>query len=126
MQHVSRHARQVTWRYVSRGDIAEFYGDTLRETVRSVALTLDGNVEGIIGIARTKNGHMFFSDYTDDMANNIRRFAVYRAIKVVMAWVEDSPAPVGAVAIHDEGHRLLKKLGFTRLFGDQYLWLGHS
>ncbi len=122
MQHDSRHTRQVGWRYASAADIEALYGHTLDRTVRAVALLLDDEVEGIIGVSRDKVGLKFFSDYTDDMEQHLHRFPALRAIKVVMGWVETAAAPVGAVAEHEEGHRLLNRLGFGRVFGDQYRW----
>jgi len=100
------------------------YGKPIGTTVRAVTFLLDGEPSGMVGLSRDRNALKFFSDYTDEMEHNLGRMAALRAIRTVMKWVESATVDVWSAAGHDEGHRLLKRLGFTQVKGDYYKWHG--
>lgn len=109
----------ISWRYATAADIDRFYEGRPRETMRAVAIILDDEPVGIIGLAKEPDRDRLFSEYKPELEPHIRRIAVLRAIKAVMAWVEASKIPVYAIS---EGTGILERLGFKQVSGEIYTW----
>ncbi len=92
--------------------------------MRALVLTVDGEPEGIIGISRSKGVLTLFSQFQPALEPYLKKPAVLRAGFKVMNWVKASRQMVISHAQHDEGHRLLTRVGFEQMEKDLYLWPG--
>ena len=118
---------EVDYRFATKADLEEFYGRQWDGTIRALVWTVDGKVEGVIGIVRDKSCFRFFSDTTDTMLPLLKTFKARRAIFVVMDWVRNHPGLIHATANRTEGYegdKVLNSLGFTHYEDDVYIWLG--
>lgn len=117
-------AAELTWRYATAADIRVLCGDYRPPTLKAVVILVDGQPEGMIGIAREEWAVRFFSQYTERLDPYLKSIAVWRAIKRAMQWVEDYPTDVYARAQHDEGRRILARLGFEQSPEDKdvFVW----
>ena len=93
-----------------------------KESIQAFVVTLDDEPEGIIGIAKDKTESRLFSEYKPALSPYLRSMPVLRLIKKVMRLVEDHRGVVYAVAQHDEGKRLLERLGFEDC-GEYFIWV---
>lgn len=110
-------------------DLVELYGMRPPCTVRALALRADGELVGILGLARLEDAWLFFSDYRPEMKWALRKTASLRAILGVRDWIRAARGPV--VAMRDEGEpdsdRILRKFGFVPDEGtDGGLYRWHS
>lgn len=121
----------LTWRYATRDDLAAFYGEAPRETLRAVVIVLDGQPAGVIGLALGRENARFFSDVREELQPHLKRMPVLRAIKAVMAHVTAYRGPVLAVRDPIPGsEQLLRRLGFELVdvqdVGEIYEWAPSS
>lgn len=112
--------QDLTYRWASTADILGFYGALPIVTIRAVSLVLNGNVVGVIGLARGAECEKLFSDTHPELASYAHRFAILRAIKLVMSMVETSVLDV--YAVRQDGTDILPRLGFDHVEGDIYKW----
>lgn len=120
---------EIGYRYATAADIEGYYGFPQKETIRAYVWTLDGEVEGVIGLVRQGNHMVFFSDVSDRLLPLLERFAAKRVFIKAMEWVKATTMPVYAVAVTGQGykgHELLTKLGFTQYDEDYFIWLGSN
>lgn len=110
-------------RPIRSGDVEAFYGEPSRSTIKGIVAELNGEVVGIIGIARDVDYGRFFSDVKPELTPYLRSMTIMRGIKQAMGLVREYKGPVGAVAEHAEGCRILNRLGFTHIQGALYGWL---
>lgn len=110
----------LTYSPTTRADIIAFYG-TVRETIKAISVKRDGEMVGIAGIAIGPQQSRFFSEYKDLSCKELRQG--YRAVKMAMQYVKASRRPVVSIAEHDMGHKNLKRLGFTHVDGDVFVWV---
>ena len=103
--------------------LAAFYGKRPQSTIRGFVAYLEDKPVGVIGIVREPTLGKFFCDFKPELEPYISSVKMWRAIKKTMKIVEEYKAPVGAVAEHAEGCRILSRLGFTHIDGDFYAWL---
>ena len=113
----------VAWRYATVEDVLFVYDGAVKPTLRAIVVTLDGEPAGIIGVSREGGIGKYFSEYRDELKPYLRSITVMRAIKASMKFVTDYPGPVYAMAGHEEGARILTRLGFTQVNGDLFTWL---
>jgi len=92
--------------------------------MRALVLTVDGEPEGIIGISRSKGILTCFSEIRPALEPYLKKPAVLKAGLKVIGWVKESRQMVISHAQHDEGHRLLTRVGFEQMEKDLYLWPG--
>ena len=81
-------------------------------------MKLDGEPMGVIGIAREAGATRFFSEYRLELKPYLSTITAWRAITAVMSWVRNQAGPVYAISEHEEGERLMKRLGFERVDGN--------
>lgn len=84
---------------------------------------LDGEIVGVIGVAREGDIGKFFCDFSDVLQPYLRSITIWRAVKDSMKFVEQYQGPVVSLAQHAEGCRMLNRLGWTHLQGALYGWL---
>ena len=94
----------------------------MKPTLRAIVVTLDGDPAAILGVSRERGIGKYFADYTVELEPYLKSITVLRAIKASMEFVKNYPGPVYSVAQHRKGARLLKRLGFTHISGDLFLW----
>jgi hypothetical protein len=116
--------RKVGRRLATPADVATYYGTTVPQTVQAQVVTLDGEVAGIVGLANEGGGSKAFMDYTEEFEPYWQSITAQRAMLWAMHLVRKNPGRVFAMARHDQGGRMLKRLGFTRVNEEQFLWLG--
>lgn len=92
--------------------MVEFYGRLPSETMRAVVVTLDGAVVAIMGLALGRYASRLFSEFKPEFEPYLRTMTVLRAIKAGLRLLDEHAGRVYAVAQHDEGARLLTRLGF--------------
>ena len=110
--------KTATW-----ADLKEFYPDMRLGTMRALVATLDGKVAGVVGVIRDGDHGRYFSEFHEELQPHLKSMVIMRAIKKSMEWVKAYKGPVLAVAQHDEGARLMTRLGFTRIDGEVFQWL---
>jgi hypothetical protein len=89
--------------------------------MRAVVVKIDGEPVGVVGLAREFGITRFFSEYKPDIEPYLSHVTSWRAVATVLGWIKASEVPIYSVAEHDEGARLLGRLGFTHLIED--IWL---
>jgi hypothetical protein len=97
--------------------------EPLRQTVRAIVATVDGRPAGIVGLVREKTHGRYFSEFKEELEPHLRSIVIMRAIKKSLEWVEAYNGPVLAVAQHEEGARLMTRMGFTYIGGGLFQWL---
>ncbi len=111
---------RITTRPATAADIADFYGGARRETVQSVMVIKDGKAVGIIGLKREPTRLFLFADGHPELGNDIRSFAVRRAVLQMLRTALRSKLPLFSVRAPDSD--VLPRLGFERVSGDLYRW----
>jgi hypothetical protein len=114
-------APTLSWRYARASDIDRYYGARPQYPLNAAVVLLDDKPVGVVGVSREYGTGLFFSDVKPEL--DMKRMVVLRAITAAMAIVRKYPCPVYARADTDEGHRLLRRLGFTNLSGEVYQWV---
>lgn len=109
----------ITWDTASSRDIDAFYQHRPRETLRAIAIRLNGEPVAIIGLAKEPDRDRAFSEYKPALCPYLKSMTVLRAIKAFMRWVEASRVPVYAVS---EGTGLLERLGFQDIGEGVFVW----
>jgi len=112
----------VGWRWASAEDVREFFGAIPGETLRATVITLDGRVAGIIGIARAYAFTRLFSEYKPELEPYLGTVAVWRAVKAIMRVIESQPQSVYSFSQHEEGSRILERLGFEQVSEGVFVW----
>lgn len=92
------------------------------ETLRTIVVRRGGRAVGLIGVARNAFFRRFFSEYKPELEPMLKSMTVLRAIKAAMAIVRAQRGTVWAVAEHEEGARVLQRLGFEHETGDLFAW----
>lgn len=103
---------QISWRYATAADVRAYYDGESVPTMRAIMVFMDDDLAGIIGIAREDWTCRFFSEFREELKPFLNSITVLRAIKKAMEFVNNYPADVFARAQHDEGCRVLQRLGF--------------
>jgi hypothetical protein len=98
-------------------DVQRFYPG-LGVSVRAWVCEIDGEVQGIIGIAITRPAHSIFSMFSEALRPHLRSLTVLRLVKWLADLLPSFRAPI--FAIREPGGRqaphILKRLGF-RFYG---------
>jgi hypothetical protein len=74
---------------------------------------LDGELVGLIGVARFQDHMRYFSEVLSAGTPIMRKMTVLRAIKKSISMVESSALPVLAIAQNEQSPVLLTRLGFV-------------
>lgn len=115
-------------RAATAADVKAFYPE-MTSSFRAWVCELDGEVQGIIGLALLRPVACMFSTFREPLRPHLRSLTVLRLIKRAEAAVKASRVPVWAVAEPDEptAPGMLKRLGFEYLgcvAGDEiYSWV---
>lgn len=91
--------------------------------MRAMVAELDGEVVGVIGVVREGGIGKYFCEFKPVLEPYLRSMTIMRAVKDSLRYVREYRGPVGAIAEHAEGCRMLNRLGFTHLKGAFYGWL---
>lgn len=110
----------LTYGPATQEDIERFYGG-VRETLKIICVRRDEVPVGFVGIAIEPLQARFFSEYREMTCAELCK--AWRAVKASMRYVRESRRPVVSMAEGDQGHKNLKRLGFTHITGDIYAWL---
>lgn len=117
----------LTARPATVADVKLFYPD-MACSFRAWVCELDGEVQGIIGVALMRPVACMFSIFREPLRPHLRHLTILRGIKRAQAAVQASRVPVLALAEPGEptAPGILKRLGFEHvgLFdeGDVYGW----
>lgn len=111
--------QQIGWRLATERDVRDYYGRLPSETLRAAVITLDGEVAGIIGVARSAYSARFFSEHKPELEPYLSSVAVWRAVKAALRFVDESQTVVYVVS-SDE--RMMRRLGFQRVPGIEGIW----
>ena len=120
-------SNRVTTRGATLNDVRAFYPD-MTASFRAWIVELDGEVQGIIGIALVRPMPCIFSVFKEALRPFLRSLPIMRLVKKLQAIVEASKGPVLAIAEPKEvtAPSLLMKLGFRyydTIDGDEiYAW----
>ncbi len=109
-------------RPATSADILAYYGEPCRYTMHAVVIEKAGQVVGIIGVVTKDFRKILFSEYTPELGDDIRSFAVRRAAIQMAKLAISSKLPVFSVKEPDSD--VLDRLGFERVHGDLYTWAG--
>jgi hypothetical protein len=109
--------KTLTQEPATAADIDRFYGARPNATLRAIVVKLDGEPMGVIGLAREGGATRFFSEHRPEFEPYLGSVTAWRAVVRVMGWIKQSGGPVYSIAQHDEGARLLARLGFSHLTG---------
>lgn len=95
-------------------DLRRFYPDE-RCSFRAWVAELDGEPQGIIGLAMTRPHACMFSRFEPELRPHLKSLTVLRLIKKAEAAVRASKAPVLALAEPTEptAPKMLERIGFT-------------
>lgn len=90
--------------------------------MRANTALLDGEVAGMIGVAKHPEWGLFFAYNTEDLQPHLSSVTIWRCIKDVMKIVDQYSGPVISQASCVEGCINLNRLGFFHLHGPWYGW----
>jgi len=110
----------VTYRYATQADVLAFYGRPHEMSMRAVAVIVDEQPVGIIGLAMGVDCCTLFADSKPEIEPYLKSMAVYRAIALAMKLVKQSKRTV--LAIRQPGTDILPRLGFEHVQGEVYRW----
>lgn len=119
----------MTIRAATSGDIATFYPD-ITSSFRAWVAEIDGEVQGIIGLALTRPYACIFSAVNEPLRPLLKSMAILKLIKKVESLFKTRGLPVMAIAEPDlmTAPVILERLGFEYLEqvdGDAvYVWWG--
>jgi hypothetical protein len=119
----------LTARPATAADVRQFY-PTWTCSFRAMVCELNGEVQGIIGIALLRPVACLFSVFNEPLRPFLRHLTVLRLIKWAQGAVKASRVPVLALAEPDEATApdILTRLGFKHLGtfddGEIYQWAG--
>lgn len=107
---------RLTSRAATAEDVRAFYPE-ITASFRAWACDLDGEPQGIIGLALTRPAACMFSTFKEPLRPYLKSLAILRLIKRAEAAVKASRVPVLAIAEPDEptAAGMLERLGFERL-----------
>ena len=112
----------IAWRFASTADIEQYYGERPRESLRAVAIVVDGEPAAIIGMAIERGRMRAFSEYKPALEPHLKSMPVLRAIKAAQQMFAQTSMPI--VAVREGGSVILERIGFDHVDGDTYLWHG--
>lgn len=110
----------VTTRPATAADILEYYGEPCQHTMQAVVIEKAGQLVGIIGVATMTGRRVLFSEYRPELGDDIRSFAVRRALMQIVRLALAPKLPVFSVKEPDSD--VLTRLGFEPVSGDIYKW----
>lgn len=110
----------VTVRPATAADILEYYGEPQRYTIQGVVIIKAGAAVGIIGIAQLPGRRILFSESKPELGEDIRSFAVRRAVIEIIKAATVSKSPL--FSVKEQGSDVLERLGFERVSEDLYRW----
>jgi hypothetical protein len=113
----------ISTRRANAQDIRDYYGDAPRETIRAYVADINGSIVGIVGIFRSKDSGIFFSEFKPELQPYLKSITIMRTIKKALSLCDEYRGPVFALADNAESCRLMNRLGFTHLHGAWYGWL---
>lgn len=90
--------------------------------MRAIVAVMDDEVVGVIGLAREDEYGRYFSDFKPVLHPYLRSITILRAIKRSMEFVRRYRGLVMAEAEHEEGQRILRRLGFEHVDGEFFVW----
>jgi hypothetical protein len=108
-------------RPASAADIAAYYGQPARYTMRATAILRDETIVGLVGLATIGLQRAFFSESKPELGADVKSFCVRRAVMEMAKAAKASVMPVVAVADGDSD--VLARLGFTHVGYGVYAWL---
>ena len=111
-------------REATAADIAEFYGPRPHPTLKALVTVMNGEVAGVIGLAREGSCAKYFSEFKPQLRPYLKTMTALRTIQRSMDLVRQSKRRVFAIAQADEpqSHHILQRLGFVQVDGDVYRW----
>lgn len=119
---------ELACRPATAQDIATYYGEPQRDTLKALVVTLDGALAGVIGLARQGKTVRLFSEFRPELRPHLKSMTALRAIKATSEAVKRSRLPVYALAQEDEpdSPRMLERLGFVphETQAGIYVWRG--
>jgi hypothetical protein len=103
-------------RPANANDVKHFYPE-ITASFRAWACDLDGQVQGIIGLALTRPTACMFSTFNEPLRPYLKSMTVLRLIKTAEAAVKASRVPVLAIAEPSEptARGMLERLGFEHI-----------
>lgn len=115
---------ELVSREATAADLREFYAGRPHPTLRARVVELDGQIVGVIGLAREGHRAKYFSEFRPELRPYLKTMLCLRTITASMAYVRASKRPVFAIAQADEpdSHRILQRLGFEQFKDEVYLW----
>jgi hypothetical protein len=114
--------QDLTYRFATAEDFRKFYGSPQRMTTRAVAILVDDEPVGIIGLALGLDCATLYSDAKPEIEPHLKRMTVLRAIKLAMRMVEQCGRDV--YAKRQDGTDTILRLGFEHFDGEVYRWRG--
>ena len=100
-------------RAATRDDIKAFYPE-ITTSFKAWACEMDGEVQGIIGVALGRPFACMFSTFKDPLRPYLKSMTILKLIKKAQAAVKESRVPVRAIAEKTEptAPGILERLGF--------------
>jgi hypothetical protein len=94
----------------------------MRSTVRAYAITMDGEIAGLIGLMREGGIGKFFTEYKPELQPYLNSITIGRTLKRCMNWCRAYRGPVISIAETVEGCMALNRLGFEHIDSVYYGW----
>ena len=104
----------MTTRAATEADLIAFYGSLPPVTTQAWVGIADGEVFGVLGLARDADTLVFFSDYKPEAKQHLKRMTVLKLIRSMRDIIRKRGVPVIALADEREpdSAKLLTRLGF--------------
>lgn len=90
--------------------------------MRAFAITMDGELAGIIGVVRDREVGKFFTEYKPELEPYLNSITIGRALHRAMDWCRAYRGPMVSIAESVEGCIALNRLGFEHMEGVYYGW----
>ncbi len=110
----------IAYRPATTADVEKYFGELPAETLRVIAITLDDEPVGLVGMAVERGRFRAFSEYKPALEPHLRSITVARAIKAAQSMYAQAKLPV--YAIQECGSAILARLGFQPISDGVYLW----
>lgn len=103
----------IAWRYATAADVDRYYGERPEQTIRAIAVLMDEEPVGMLGLEHAGDRYIAFSEFKSELEPHLKSIPVLRAIKAAQHMFREAPLPV--IVVNTSNPELLTRLGFLEI-----------
>jgi hypothetical protein len=103
----------ISWRYATAADVDRYYGERPEQTIRAIAVLMDDEPVGMLGLEHAGDRFIAFSEFKPELEPLLKSIPVMRAVKAAQRMFQEAPLPV--IVVNTSNPPLLERLGFVEI-----------